>query len=172
MPADLAAEADARAALASGPGVAEAVTEVVEPVVEAEEQIALAAAAAAAALEGEHQAAEDAAAPWAAPAEASLSEAATEAGAPAPEAAAAAAATRAAPLLTGEDDLEIIEGIGPKIAGILRENGIRTFADLGAADPARLRAIDGGCRLAAFAWQTRPPGPPRLAWQRPARGTS
>ena len=32
------------------------------------------------------------------------------------------------------DDLVIIEGIGPKISRILQENGIRTFAELAAAD--------------------------------------
>ena len=39
------------------------------------------------------------------------------------------------------DDLVIIEGIGPKIASVLQENGITTFAQLAAADVASLRAI-------------------------------
>lgn len=39
------------------------------------------------------------------------------------------------------DDLKIIEGIGPKIAKILSEAGITTFADLAKADPAKLNQI-------------------------------
>jgi hypothetical protein len=51
---------------------------------------------------------------------------------------------------TAPDDLEIIEGIGPKIAAVLQAAGITTFSQLAAADPARLRAIldEGGVRLA------------------------
>jgi predicted flap endonuclease-1-like 5' DNA nuclease len=37
-----------------------------------------------------------------------------------------------------DDDLEVVEGIGPKIAGVLREAGINTFAQLAAADIAQL----------------------------------
>lgn len=40
-----------------------------------------------------------------------------------------------------KDDLKKIEGIGPKIASILAENGIATFADLAAADPEKIREI-------------------------------
>jgi len=40
-----------------------------------------------------------------------------------------------------EDDLTMIEGVGPKIAGILGENGIHTFAQLGDAEVDDLRAI-------------------------------
>ncbi len=40
-----------------------------------------------------------------------------------------------------QDDLAVIEGIGPKIAEILSQNGIRTFAQLARMEPARLRLI-------------------------------
>ncbi|MDZ7923881.1 MAG: helix-hairpin-helix domain-containing protein [Marinagarivorans sp.] len=43
--------------------------------------------------------------------------------------------------LKGEDDLEIVEGIGPKIADICRRNGIRTFSQLANTAPARLREL-------------------------------
>ncbi len=39
------------------------------------------------------------------------------------------------------DDLELIEGIGPKIAAVLQAAGIVTFADLAAADTGRLTEI-------------------------------
>jgi predicted flap endonuclease-1-like 5' DNA nuclease len=39
------------------------------------------------------------------------------------------------------DDLEIIEGIGPKIAGLLKAAGITTFAQLSEVDLARVREI-------------------------------
>jgi ribosomal protein L30 len=39
------------------------------------------------------------------------------------------------------DDLELIEGIGPKIASVLTAAGIVTFADLAAADVSRLTEI-------------------------------
>ncbi len=39
------------------------------------------------------------------------------------------------------DDLEIVEGIGPKIAAVLREAGITTFAQLASLEPERLRQI-------------------------------
>jgi ribosomal protein L30 len=39
------------------------------------------------------------------------------------------------------DDLELIEGIGPKIAAVLKAAGIVTFADLAAADASRLAEI-------------------------------
>jgi predicted flap endonuclease-1-like 5' DNA nuclease len=41
----------------------------------------------------------------------------------------------------GDDDLEIVEGIGPKIAELYKQNGIRTFAELANSDTARLKAI-------------------------------
>jgi predicted flap endonuclease-1-like 5' DNA nuclease len=40
-----------------------------------------------------------------------------------------------------EDDLTLIEGIGPKIAALLKQQGIRTFADLAAMDTAQLNGI-------------------------------
>jgi predicted flap endonuclease-1-like 5' DNA nuclease len=43
--------------------------------------------------------------------------------------------------LKGADDLEVIEGIGPKIAALLREHGITTLARLAAAQPSDIRAI-------------------------------
>lgn len=48
------------------------------------------------------------------------------------------------------DDLEMIEGIGPKIAAVLRDAGINTFPELAAADPSALRDVlrSAGLRLA------------------------
>lgn len=48
------------------------------------------------------------------------------------------------------DDLKVIEGIGPKISGILQAAGIATFAQLAQTDASRLRAIldEAGLRLA------------------------
>lgn len=48
--------------------------------------------------------------------------------------------TPAAPV-AHTDDLTKIEGIGPKINGVLQESGIKTFADLAQADGAQLRTI-------------------------------
>jgi predicted flap endonuclease-1-like 5' DNA nuclease len=42
---------------------------------------------------------------------------------------------------SGEDDLEAIEGIGPKIASLLRESGIETFAQLAGTSVPALRDI-------------------------------
>jgi ribosomal protein L30 len=55
------------------------------------------------------------------------------------------------PARPAEDDLEVIEGIGPKIAGVLREAGISSFAELAAANSERLAAIlhDANLRLAS-----------------------
>jgi hypothetical protein len=39
------------------------------------------------------------------------------------------------------DDLTLIDGIGPRIAGLLAESGIRTFADLAVTPVARLDEI-------------------------------
>jgi len=39
------------------------------------------------------------------------------------------------------DDLKLIEGIGPKISGLLKENGVTTFAELAQTDVARLNGI-------------------------------
>ncbi len=41
----------------------------------------------------------------------------------------------------GADDLEIVEGIGPKIAGLLRADGITTFAQLTAAPVDKIKEI-------------------------------
>jgi hypothetical protein len=39
------------------------------------------------------------------------------------------------------DDLKLVEGIGPKIAGILQAAGVTTFAQLAATDVSRLKQI-------------------------------
>jgi predicted flap endonuclease-1-like 5' DNA nuclease len=39
------------------------------------------------------------------------------------------------------EDLEVVEGIGPKIAAALRDSGVYTFAQLASLDPERLRQI-------------------------------
>jgi predicted flap endonuclease-1-like 5' DNA nuclease len=39
------------------------------------------------------------------------------------------------------EDLEIIEGIGPKIAAVLRDSGVYTFAQLASLEPERLREL-------------------------------
>lgn len=43
--------------------------------------------------------------------------------------------------LEGPDDLEIVEGIGPKIAQLLRQHGITTFVQLASSSPAEISAI-------------------------------
>lgn len=60
-----------------------------------------------------------------------------------------AAARAAGYLLTGPENLEIIEGIGPSIARLLRSNGVDTFAKLAAATLPTLQAIldKGGTRF-------------------------
>ena len=69
----------------------------------------------------------------------------------------AAVATESVPVratavpLTEPDDLKKVEGIGPKIEGILHDAGIRTFADLGNATVTQLEKIvreDAGIRVA------------------------
>jgi large subunit ribosomal protein L17 len=52
-----------------------------------------------------------------------------------------AAAKAAGFVVNGTDNLEIIEGVGPKIANLLRSNGVGTFALLAAASQAALKAI-------------------------------
>ncbi len=57
------------------------------------------------------------------------------------------------------DDLKKIEGIGPKIASILSENGYETFAKLAKADPEKIREIlieKGGKRYAMHNPETWP----------------
>ena len=45
------------------------------------------------------------------------------------------------PVSEPQDDLAVIEGIGPKIAEILYQNSIKTYAQLARMEPARLRLI-------------------------------
>ena len=52
-----------------------------------------------------------------------------------------AAAKAAGYVVGGIDNLEIIEGVGPKIAHLLRSNGVGTFALLAASSQAALKAI-------------------------------
>jgi hypothetical protein len=57
---------------------------------------------------------------------------------------------KAAPAIEVEavpDDLQLIEGIGPKIAGLLQEAGIATFARLAATDVGRLEQIVRGAGI-------------------------
>ncbi len=72
-----------------------------------------------------------------------------EAPAPAVKSAPVAPVVEAAP--PAPDDLKLIEGIGPKIAGILAGAGITTFAQLGATDVSRLKQILAQADLAALA---------------------
>ncbi len=51
------------------------------------------------------------------------------------------AAPLAEPAPVAPDDLKLVEGIGPKIAGILEGAGITTFAQLAATDVTRLKQI-------------------------------
>ncbi|GAB4168820.1 MAG: hypothetical protein Fur005_30210 [Roseiflexaceae bacterium] len=48
------------------------------------------------------------------------------------------------------DDLEIIEGIGPRIAGVLKQAGVTSFAQLAAMEASQISAIvkAGGVRIA------------------------
>lgn len=61
-----------------------------------------------------------------------------------------AAARAAGYLITGPDNLEIIEGIGPSIARLLRGNGINSFSKLASMTVASLLDIlqKGGTRFA------------------------
>ncbi len=45
------------------------------------------------------------------------------------------------------DDLTILEGVGPKVASVLQEAGITTFAQLASSDPAHLEAILRAAKL-------------------------
>jgi predicted flap endonuclease-1-like 5' DNA nuclease len=51
--------------------------------------------------------------------------------------------------ITGDDDLKIIEGIGPKIDVLLKDNGVHTFAELSRMDIPSISAIldKGGPRF-------------------------
>ena len=44
-------------------------------------------------------------------------------------------------VIKGADNLEIVEGIGPRIAQLLRADGITTFAELAAALVARIQGV-------------------------------
>ena len=66
----------------------------------------------------------------------------TPAVAPAPVPAAAAAAVAPAPAKVGlSDDFEIVEGIGPKIASVLRSEGITSLAQLATTEAVVLREM-------------------------------
>jgi ribosomal protein L30 len=52
------------------------------------------------------------------------------------------------PAAAAADQLELIEGIGPKIAALLHQAGIRTFRQLAATDEARLQALLDAAGLA------------------------
>jgi len=67
-----------------------------------------------------------------------------------------AAARAAGYLVSGPDNLEIIEGIGPKIAHLMRNNGVGTFARLAAMTVPALQAIldKGGPRFSVANPQT------------------
>jgi predicted flap endonuclease-1-like 5' DNA nuclease len=51
--------------------------------------------------------------------------------------------------IRGNDDLEIIEGIGPKICELFHENGVKTFAQVSTSSVAAMNAIleKGGSRF-------------------------
>jgi predicted flap endonuclease-1-like 5' DNA nuclease len=59
------------------------------------------------------------------------------------------AAAMAGFIVKGDDDLPIIEGIGPKISDLLKANGVTTFAKLGAMTIPEIGAIldKGGARF-------------------------
>jgi predicted flap endonuclease-1-like 5' DNA nuclease len=65
---------------------------------------------------------------------------ATEKKAAAPKAGTKAAAPKAA-VVAKADDLTLIEGIGPKIAELLQNAGIQSFADLAKAKPEAIKTI-------------------------------
>lgn len=45
------------------------------------------------------------------------------------------------PFKNGEDNLTVIEGIGPKISSILKENGYKRFSDVASTEVDKLQAI-------------------------------
>ena len=67
-----------------------------------------------------------------------------------------AAARAAGYFITGPENLEIIEGIGPSIAHLMRRNGVDTFAKLAGMTVAALQAIldKGGPRFSLANPQT------------------
>jgi predicted flap endonuclease-1-like 5' DNA nuclease len=80
---------------------------------------------------------------------------------PTAEPPAAEAAVAAVAVEERDDELERIEGIGPKMAGALRQAGIRSFPQLADADEPRLRKAieDAGLKFA----------PSLTNWSRQAR---
>ena len=84
-----------------------------------------------------------------------------EAAAPSPVAEVPEAVTRRAP--PTPDDLTRIEGIGPKISGLLQAAGITTFAQLAATDVSRLKQIIAEAGLTALADPTTWPEQASLA---------
>jgi predicted flap endonuclease-1-like 5' DNA nuclease len=66
-----------------------------------------------------------------------------------PEALDYAAARAAGFVVCGADNLEVIEGIGPRIAQLLRQNGVSSFAELATMSQPALRAVleKGGPRF-------------------------
>jgi predicted flap endonuclease-1-like 5' DNA nuclease len=85
-------------------------------------------------------------------AEASVADAPSAAGEPASPKPAVAEVEEAAPVVEvaaaaavmeapAPDDLTILEGIGPKVAGILNGAGITTFAQLAATEPEKVRQL-------------------------------
>jgi predicted flap endonuclease-1-like 5' DNA nuclease len=80
----------------------------------------------------------------AAPAKKAAAKPAAKKAAPAKKVAAKPAAKKAAPAKKAAakaDDLKRIEGVGPKIAGLLNDAGIHTFAELGEASPKKLADV-------------------------------
>jgi ribosomal protein L30 len=72
---------------------------------------------------------------------------APEAAEPAAKPAKATLAPAAVAEAGAADDLEVIEGIGPKIAGVLKAEGIATLAQLAETDVSRLTEILQGANL-------------------------
>ena len=68
-----------------------------------------------------------------------------------PDRGSGAPALVAKPAPSGPDDLTRIEGIGPKISGLLQAAGITTFAQLALTDVSRLKGILVEAGLAALA---------------------
>jgi predicted flap endonuclease-1-like 5' DNA nuclease len=66
------------------------------------------------------------------------------------------------------DDLEVVEGIGPKIAELLHARGIRTWAGLAATEPAAIRTMldDAGPNYRVADPATWPHQAALLAWGR------
>ena len=64
--------------------------------------------------------------------------------APTPAPAPAPAAQSAAPSAKGSDDLKRIKGLGPKLVGILAEQGVTSFAQIAAWSDADIERVDAG----------------------------